>query len=679
MAPDRPIVAAPGKGKAIWGSPSVECQGGSDRSMGSARLNCDRIRDAEGPLGDGDCSAGGDCEADGGFEDGSAAKRVGRGGGAAIDGVLGRRVTPFVYRLAHPTTFKFPEPFWIDVPKIAVLTEQQWESFNQQRIDRQRERIAKGDWASTVPCEETKGKRLKLPLMGVIPKAYPSYGAMLRAQLGGGSYESMLASEGQEVEIRGSPSVRRTIDDGDTEVQGTLAEDTGVAVSDPSMGESSEQTKKKKRKKKRDKSLNEVTTDPGDGGGLAEGEPVMDDRSVNRTMDPKDPAEEGRADTSIAKRKEAPSEGPLSSGGKKLKESGDSFSRSAGEIALPASRLLPWGGSNPPSEKLASASSERWTFCHDKDVPFVSDSTACAELMRLIRGGTHLIPEIPGLAFPDRFVESARADVEAIFRKNQLISEYELALRRMASDFARAEATIEIKDLEIEKLKKAAIEKSKEIVNERTRYFRERTQAKQTADDLEEELETARSKIARLDAEVKTAQRTMDFMRQAHRRDLVSHTSCISTAATDRFDKFRRYMADRDKREEKLILHSEASGTLGSMDVLKDLGMPIPKELIDTLTTNEANFRREMEEITVEVISEQDLVIPRFPGLEACLSLNRANSSLGDADPIDASVPRSSAPAGEPPAAQGAPIGNQEGVGNDGTSDAPSLDPIAED
>ncbi|KAL0716248.1 hypothetical protein Bca4012_065570 [Brassica carinata] len=231
--------------------------------------------------------------------------------------------------VAHPTTFKSPEPFWIDVPKIAVLTEQQWESFNQQRIDRQRERIAKGDWTSTVPCEETKGKRLKLPLMGVIPKAYSSYSAMLRAQLGGGSYESMLASEGQEVEIRGSPSVKKTIDDGDTEVQGPLAEDTGVAVSDPLMGESSEQTKKKKRRKKKDKSLNEVTTDPGDGGGLAEGEPVVDDQSVNRTMDPKDSAEEGRADTSIAKRKEAPSGGSLSSGGKKLKESGDSFSRSA--------------------------------------------------------------------------------------------------------------------------------------------------------------------------------------------------------------------------------------------------------------------------------------------------------------------------------------------------------------
>ncbi|KAL0855210.1 hypothetical protein Bca101_060362 [Brassica carinata] len=93
----------------------------------------------------------------------------------------------------------------------------------------------------------------------------------------------------------------------------------------------------------------------------------------------------------------------------------------------------------------------------------------------------------------------------------------------------------------------------------------------------------------------------------------------------DRLSRVKRGRSIGTKRKEKLILHSEASGTLASMDVLKDLGMPIPKELIDTLFANEAKFMREMEEVIVEVILEQDLILPRFPGLEASQSLDQSD------------------------------------------------------
>ncbi|KAL0847004.1 hypothetical protein Bca101_020250 [Brassica carinata] len=468
---------------------------------------------------------------------------------------------------------------------------------------------------SNEPFVERKGKRLGLPLMGKIPKAYSSYSDILCAQLGGGSFSSFSAPEGKDVEARISPPEMAKVDERDAEAQGSPIEE--------------------KKKKKKGKSSKKAVTETGGGAALAEKDQEMGNRSVDGVKGPRDSAEDGRAALLSAKRKKLTDGSSLDIGEKRPKRSHDSCSRSSEEITLPASYLLPWGGSEPPSDRLALAASERWIFHHDKDVPLVSDRGVCAELMRQICGGMHLMPEIPKLAFPDSFVESARADIEAVCRRNQLISDYEVALRGMASDYARAEAMIETKDAEIEKLKKAALEKSKEIINERTRYFRERKQAKQTADDLEEELENACSKVARLEAEAEKAKKTRDFMRQAHHRDLVSQTSCISAAATDRFDKFRRYMADRDKRKEKLILHSAAFGT-ESMDVLKYLGMPIPTELIDTLAANEANFRKEMEEVTVEAISEQDLVLPRFPGLEACLSLNRANSSLGDADPTAA-------------------------------------------
>ncbi|KAF2557442.1 hypothetical protein F2Q68_00017778 [Brassica cretica] len=88
----------------------------------------------------------------------------------------------------------------------------------------------------------------------------------------------------------------------------------------------------------------------------------------------------------------------------------------------------------------------------------------------------------------------------AAVRKNQLILDYELSLRRMASDFAKAEAAIESKDAEIEKSKRVALDKAKEMIAERSRYHHEHKQDAEIIKGLEGELEAARSRIDRLEA-----------------------------------------------------------------------------------------------------------------------------------------------------------------------------------
>ncbi|XP_056850831.1 meiosis-specific protein ASY2-like [Raphanus sativus] len=552
--------------------------------------------------------------------------------------------------LGLPHAIGARDTFWRDLPKIAVLRQQSWGDFSLDRIERQRERIARVDWMSKEPFVEGKGKRLPLPIMGKIPKAYLNYSEILRAQLSGGNFGSVSSLKDKEAEAQISSSGKIGTDERGTESQGLPIENADVMTIDPSASESADPTLsasplKRKEKKKKSKSSKEMVIDSGDGRDSVGKNTAAIDQSADREKEPEDLAEEGQTALPISKRKEPADGGSLDHGGKRLKKAYDNSSRSSSEIALPASRLLPWGGLGPPSDRLALAVSERWAFRHDKDGPLVGDPSACAELVRQIRGGTQLMPETPTLAFPDRFAESAQADVEAIFRKNQLIADYELVLRKMASDFASAEATIEAKemeieelkqaalvieakDVEIEKLKQAALVKSKEIVDERTRFYRERKQAKQTSDDLEEELETAHSKVAELKAEAEDLKKTMEFAKQVHRRDLASQTSRIAAAANECFDKFKRYMVDRDRREEKLILHSEASGTLGSMDVLKDFGTSIPKELIDTLTANEANFRRDMEEVTVEAITEQDFILPRFSGLDVSPGLNQSDKAM---------------------------------------------------
>ncbi|KAF2599574.1 hypothetical protein F2Q68_00010995 [Brassica cretica] len=130
-------------------------------------------------------------------------------------------------------------------------------------------------------------------------------------------------------------------------------------------------------------------------------------------------------------------------------------------------------------------------------------------------------------------------------------------------------------------------------------------------------------------------------MRQTHRRELTSATSCIGAAVTDCFEKFRQYIADRDRREMKLLLHGQAFGTLESMGTLEEFGMHIPKKLKDALAANEAMFRKEMEEVTVVGITEQDFVLPRFPGLDALQCVNQLGSNMGTVGPATASALRS--------------------------------------
>ncbi|KAF2557475.1 hypothetical protein F2Q68_00015074 [Brassica cretica] len=93
--------------------------------------------------------------------------------------------------IIHPNTIRPLDTFCKDVPKVVVLSQQHWESFDRRRINRQQKRT-----------EETKGKRLKLPLMGKTMKSYPNYSDILDAQLGGESFSAMTTAEVKDSDAR---------------------------------------------------------------------------------------------------------------------------------------------------------------------------------------------------------------------------------------------------------------------------------------------------------------------------------------------------------------------------------------------------------------------------------------------------------------------------------------------
>ena len=129
--------------------------------------------------------------------------------------------------------------------------------------------------------------------------------------------------------------------------------------------------------------------------------------------------------------------------------------------------------------------------------------------------------------------------------------------------------------------------------------------------------------------EAEKTKRTMDHVRQVHRRELMSEMSCNGAAVADRFDKFRRYMVDRDKREEKLVLHSQAFGTLDGLGMLEEWGMPVPKKLKDILSANEVKFKEKLEGVVVEDITDQDLAVSSLPRLERLQGSNQFGLNVG--------------------------------------------------
>ena len=266
----------------------------------------------------------------------------------------------------------------------------------------------------------TTRKRIKLPLMGNIPKVYPSFNEILLAQLGAESFSSMSASEGEDAE----PAVEVAADGEDIEVTNLLVEKTDVPTADDSTEGLTESAPGviPSKKKKKNKSSRKAVADFEGGKNLAETDQVKGDRSTNEVDGSDDLTERDPAGSFGVKRKE-PTGGSFPGPGEgKRKRSCDRSPPFLKEIALPASRLLPWGGSSPPSDRFLSVSSERLTFCHDKDASVVNNPDACSVLVRRIQGGTHLMPVVPELAFPNGFIKSAQADMEVSPQFNKCLS-----------------------------------------------------------------------------------------------------------------------------------------------------------------------------------------------------------------------------------------------------------------
>lgn len=121
-------------------------------------------------------------------------------------------------------------------------------------------------------------------------------------------------------------------------------------------------------------------------------------------------------------------------------------------------------------------------------------------------------------------------------------------------------------------------------------------------------------------------------------------------------------MSERDKLEKKLFLHTQASGTKNSLDLLEKLGLQVLQKLKDILTANEVKFKKEVKNVKVDEIIEHDLVLSRL-WLELVFGFDHFGLNLGTMDLVTATSLRSPNPKDRnPPAAQGSSIADQSKV-----------------
>lgn len=239
--------------------------------------------------------------------------------------------------------------------------------------------------------------------MGKGSRSYPKYSDILSVQLK--NVDSAGASAEVGVESGNPPDDRVEIQGEDRPTERTASHEADGRLP-------------KRKKKKKDKSPERSSADAG---GEAEQRVEVDPPVVTCVVDVRKEMRTSRV---------VDSTDPVVSSGSKRKGSNDADlgdptrKRLRESIVCPldspqrmgsSMSRLPWGGANPPSARALTASSEHWNFRHGKDTSFVNDQDSCADLSRRIRGGTRMMPEANDLAFPDKFKESARADMVISF------------------------------------------------------------------------------------------------------------------------------------------------------------------------------------------------------------------------------------------------------------------------
>ncbi|KAF8095169.1 hypothetical protein N665_0339s0039, partial [Sinapis alba] len=429
-------------------------------------------------------------------------------------------------QLTHPNTIGYPETFWEDVPKIAALSQQKWGDFDRRRIRRHRQRII--DWSSDVLCPASKGKRLRLPTMGKIPKEYPNYSEILDARLGG---EGLHLVEKAEKESNEIPS---------QSVEAIGAASGGAESAKPGKKKAKSARRKDmpvKRPRLSPEHVQGPTAEDGEGEDRSPGMPREDldgDRSPGLVPDEID-------DNRVSSAQGSPRGEQGASAGPKRKRTPEEGAQELDDT--------------PPTKKPPIATPEAVHFHYNKDIPLVNDLDACGELIRHIRGGVRKMPEVSKLAFADKFLDSALADIVAMARKNLLVLEYELALWKVVAELR--------------------------VVAERNRHYRDCKRATKKAEGPEADLETARATIAQFEREkaeeADKARREMDRLRRSRFHEVACERNHVMTGMTLKcnrhFEKFQNYMTDRDRQESKLFLHSQACGTLQSLDLLEKWGL----------------------------------------------------------------------------------------------------------
>ncbi|KAF8064711.1 hypothetical protein N665_1172s0008 [Sinapis alba] len=260
------------------------------------------------------------------------------------------------------------------------------------------------------------------------------------------------------------------------------------------------------------------------------------------------------------------------------------------------------GSETRVSEHPGDASSDKFHFEFNRELPLSFYPEDCGRFILSLKGGPDQMPPVKDLIFRDEYQHAASSSVKNHGDWNILIGKYNTALRQAREQIRKGEEGR--KDAE-RKHKEAlrVITREKEEAAAREKEFREefnKTRAADQADlkmckDSIKDLESAMERLEGKNAGLKSAN-------AAGSLKLAEETSRLRMSR-----KYELRETQRDLYEDARCLYSQAFGTRKCLEQIRDSGVDIPQETIDTYAEQEEHFKTEAARLEVKEIPEDFL------------------------------------------------------------------------
>ncbi|KAG7567724.1 hypothetical protein ISN45_Aa04g005730 [Arabidopsis thaliana x Arabidopsis arenosa] len=287
-----------------------------------------------------------------------------------------------------------------------------------------------------------------------------------------------------------------------------------------------------------------------------------------------------------------------------------------GSAEPPARKRAADTEARPVASKRPRVADHRWSYRYnDRDVPFISNADACADLFCEMGHGPGSFPSLAELRERDAYTEAARKSCEAAFAMNRMVHLYERRVRRLSTEnpnsndfqavIAAEKEKVELvsRDLGIVKDEAAKLREKVNILDhhrngliaERNRLSAEVEKEKVRYDELAAYI---RSEKARL------RERRAEYGEYCRGKALAKMARLFQARLT----RLKAHVEDTQAVQPTLLLYNQAVGNLGFLKALMENGEVVvqSEETLSKLEVDVEQYKAELEAFDVTDLEDGD-------------------------------------------------------------------------